>query len=330
MSLKSRLSQFILLAGSLLAACITDNASAAVVASIRPLAFIASAITEGVITTQVLLPDGASPHNYALRPSDIQRLYDADLVIWVGPEMEGFLVRPLVRVPAHKQIVLSELPAIRPLLIKNEKSHSHAINASEDHENGDHTAYHGKNHEKKAEEEHFHGEWDMHIWLSVSIAKQIAGAIHQKLSELLPENREKLDANLRQFNNNLVNTEKNIASMLKSVQRKGYFVFHDAWGYFEKHFGLSSLGYFTVNPEIQPSAQRLYQLRTKLIKEKAVCVFAEPQFRPAVIDTVIRGTGVRSGVLDPLGIDIMLNKDSYMNFLSQLSNQYLSCLASDL
>jgi zinc transport system substrate-binding protein len=60
-----------------------------------------------------------------------------------------------------------------------------------------------------------------------------------------------------------------------------------------------------------------------------VCVFAEPQFRPAVINAVARGTNVRSGTLDPLGIDIKLGKDSYMQFLSGLANQYASCLKGD-
>lgn len=114
--------------------------------------------------------------------------------------------------------------------------------------------------------------------------------------------------------------------MLAPVQGKGYFVFHDAYGYFEKHYGLSPLGYFTVNPEIQPGAQRLHQIRTQLVEHKAVCVFAEPQFRPAVINAVAKGTDVRSGVLDPLGSTIALGRDSYADFLLQLSNQYVSCL----
>jgi ABC-type Zn2+ transport system substrate-binding protein/surface adhesin len=73
-----------------------------------------------------------------------------------------------------------------------------------------------------------------------------------------------------------------------TAEREGYFVFHDAYGYFEKHYGLTSLGHFTVNPEIQPGAQRLHEIRTQLVEQKATCVFAEPQFRPAVIEAVAR------------------------------------------
>jgi len=174
--------------------------------------------------------------------------------------------------------------------------------------------------------DHHHGEYNMHVWMSPEIAKQTAIAIHAKLLELMPQNKDKLDANLRQFEDGLTQVDKNLGKMLQPVQGKGYFVFHDAYGYFEKHFGLSPLGHFTVNPEIQPGAQRLHLIRTQLVEQKAVCVFAEPQFRPAVINAVAQGTTVRMGTLDPLGSGIALGKDSYVNFLSQLTNQYVSCL----
>ncbi|CRG50671.1 zinc ABC transporter substrate-binding protein ZnuA [Yersinia wautersii] len=306
-----------MLASALLLANPFNLASAAVVTSIRPLGFIAAAIADGVLPTEVLLPHGASPHDYALRPSDVQRLRSAELVIWVGPEMEAFLSKPLTQVAENKQIALSQLPSVTPLLMKGDE-HDEAEEGESGHHH-DHT-------KDNPTDDHHHGEYNMHIWLSPAIAKQAAIAIHDRLLELTPQNKDKLDANLRRFEDQLAQNEKNIVTMLKPAQGKGYFVFHDAYGYFENHFGLSPLGHFTVNPEIQPGAQRLHQIRTQLVEHKAVCVFAEPQFRPAVINAVAKGTNVRSGTLDPLGSGIVLDKDSYVNFLSQLSNQYVSCL----
>ncbi|MGE4800804.1 zinc ABC transporter substrate-binding protein ZnuA [Yersinia hibernica] len=314
---KNKWLQRAMLASAILIANPVSIASAAVVTSVRPLGFIASAIADGVLPTEVLLPDGASPHDYALRPSDVQRLRSADLVIWVGPEMEAFLSKPLTQVTDNKKIALAQLPSVMPLLIKGDEHDEH------DGENEGHDHDHAKDNHS---DEHHHGEYNMHIWLSPVIAKQSAIAIHDRLLELMPQNKDKLDANLRRFEDQLAQNEKNIATMLEPAQGKGYFVFHDAYGYFEKHFGLSPLGHFTVNPEIQPGAQRLHQIRTQLVEHKAVCVFAEPQFRPAVINAVAKGTDVRSGTLDPLGSGIVLGKDSYVNFMSQLSNQYVSCL----
>ncbi len=313
MAKKNKWLQRTLLASALLMAGPLSSASAAVVTSIRPLGFIASAIADGVTPTEVLLPDGASPHDFALRPSDIQRLRSADLVLWVGPDMEAFLTKALVPISATRKLAISELPAVKPLLMKGEEDDDHE-HAGEAHNHADDD--HG----------HHHGEYNMHVWLSPEIAKVTAIAIHDRLLELMPQNKDKLDANLRQFENLLTQTDKNVGNMLTPVQGKGYFVFHDAYGYFEKHYGLSPLGHFTVNPEIQPGAQRLHQIRTQLVEQKAVCVFAEPQFRPAVINAVAKGTKVRSGTLDPLGTGIALEKDSYGKFLTQLSNQYVSCL----
>lgn len=313
MAKKNKWLQRTLLASALLMAGALSSASAAVVTSIRPLGFIASAIADGVTPTEVLLPDGASPHDFALRPSDIQRLRSADLVLWVGPDMEAFLNKALVPISATRKLAVSELSAVKPLLMKGEEDDDHD-HAGEAHNHADDD--HG----------HHHGEYNMHVWLSPEIAKVTAIAIHDRLLELMPQNKDKLDANLRQFENLLTQTDKNVGNMLTPVQGKGYFVFHDAYGYFEKHYGLSPLGHFTVNPEIQPGAQRLHQIRTQLVEQKAVCVFAEPQFRPAVINAVAKGTKVRSGTLDPLGTGIALGKDSYGKFLAQLSNQYVSCL----
>jgi len=230
--------------------------------------------------------------------------------------MEAFLTKSLTPVSANRQLAISELSGVKPLLMKGD-----------DDDHGDEHAGDAHNHADHGEDDgHHHGEYNMHVWLSPEVAKVTAIAIHDRLLELMPQNKDKLDANLRQFENLLTQTDKNVGNMLRPVQGKGYFVFHDAYGYFEKHFGLSPMGHFTVNPEIQPGAQRLHQIRTQLVEQKAVCVFAEPQFRPAVINAVAKGTKVRSGTLDPLGTGIALGKDSYGSFLTQLSNQYVSCL----
>ncbi|MDR0807486.1 MAG: zinc ABC transporter substrate-binding protein ZnuA [Enterobacteriaceae bacterium] len=309
-------------AGALLTTGVTSvvatNASAAVLTSIKPLGFIAAAITDGVTETEVLLPDGASPHDYALRPSDVQKIRSADLVVWIGEDMEAFLTKSLQQVADKKQIELTELAAIKPLLSKGDDDHG----AEEHHETGhDHDK-----HEDHDEHEHHHGDYDMHIWMSPEIAKQSAIAIHDKLVELMPQNKDKLNDNLVQFEQHLEQTKGKITNIMHPLRGKGYFVFHDAYSYFENAFGLTQSGHFTVNPEIQPGAQRLHQIRTQLVEHKAQCVFAEPQFQPAIINAVVQGTNVRTGTLDPLGSKITLGKDSYMQFLTQLSQQFASCL----
>ncbi|RXK34022.1 zinc ABC transporter substrate-binding protein [Arsenophonus endosymbiont of Bemisia tabaci Asia II 3] len=298
-----------ILAGLLLSFLSTTQAD--VVTSIRPLGFIAAAITNGVTEVQILLPDGASPHDYALKPSDLEKIKIADLFILVGSNLETFLEKPLAQLPTEKRITLAEDPAIKAHLLKSSED-STAVNNKNSH---------GHHHEHRA-----HGAYAIHIWLSPDIASIAANIIHYRLVALYPKYKKQLDVNLRKFDEKLTQTDQNIAKMLQSVEDKRYFVFHDAYGYFEKRYHLASLGYFTINPIIQPGAQRLYQIRTMLAQKKAVCVFAEPQFRPAVIKAVIKDTDVYMGTLDPLGSGIGLSKDSYVEFLTALSNQFKSCL----
>ncbi|EHG5998499.1 TPA: zinc ABC transporter substrate-binding protein ZnuA [Escherichia fergusonii] len=290
----------------------TQAANAAVVASLKPIGFIAAAIADGVTDTEILLPDGASEHDYSLRPSDVKRLQNADLVIWVGPEMEVFMEKAVNKIPPSKQVTIAQLPDVQPLLLKGNDEDEH------DHAGGE-----------NSDEHHHHGDYNMHLWLSPEIARASAVAIHKKLVELMPQSRAKLDANLKDFEAQLATTDKQVGNELAPLKGKGYFVFHDAWGYYEKHFGLTPLGHFTVNPEIQPGAQRLHEIRTQLVEQKATCVFAEPQFRPAVVESVARGTSVRMGTLDPLGTNIKLGKTSYSAFLTQVANQYASCLKGE-
>ena len=294
----------------------TQAANAAVVASLKPLGFIASAIADGVTDTEVLLPDGASEHDYSLRPSDVKRLQGADLVVWIGPEMEAFMEKSVKNIPNAKQVTIAQLNDVKPLLMKG------ADDDDDDHGHNDAGS-------EKSDEHHHHGDYNMHLWLSPEIARASAVAIHEKLVELMPQSRAKLDANLKDFEAQLASTETQVGNELAPLKGKGYFVFHDAYGYFEKQFGLTPLGHFTVNPEIQPGAQRLHEIRTQLVEQKATCVFAEPQFRPAVVEAVARGTSVRMGTLDPLGTNIKLGKTSYSAFLNQLANQYASCLKGD-
>lgn len=286
----------------------SNYANATVISSVKPIGFITQAITSGITDAEILLSDGASPHTYSLKPSDLKNIKSAELVIWVGEDMETFMPTLLKNIDKQKQIELMEIPAIKTLLRTNHDDHSHEeIN----HHQSDHD---------------HHGEYDEHIWLSPEIAKIIAQSIHDKLITLYPDKKIKIDENLNEFTIKLSETEQNIAKKLINVQNRGYFVFHDAYGYFESQFRLKNLGSFTINPAVQPGAQKVYAIQQKLKEHQAVCVFIEPQFSPAVIEKLVNGTNVRIGELNPLGTDIMPSKDAYFQFLMKLTQQLLDCL----
>ena len=286
------------------------DANADIISSVKPIAFISQAVSDGVTNTDILLPDGASPHTYSLKPSDLAKIKTAELIIWVGEDLETFMPTVLKSIDNNKQIELMDIPTIKSLLRTSTNNHdqqeTHSHNNDSDHDH--------------------HGEYDEHIWLSPKIAKEIAQAVHDKLITIYPDKKDIIDENLNEFTVKLAETEQNIAKKLINVQNSGYFVFHDAYGYFESQFGLKNLGSFTINPAVQPGVQTVYAIKRELKEHQAVCIFREPQFSPAVIEKIVNGTDVRIGELNPLGTDITLSKNAYSQFLLRLTQQLLDCL----
>ena len=290
------------------------NANANIISSVKPIAFITQAISDGVINTDILLPDGTSPHTYSLKPSDLAKIKTAELIIWVGEDLETFMPTVLKNIDKNKQIELMDIPTIKNLLRTSTNNHDQQKN---------HT------HNNDSDHDH-HGEYDEHIWLSPKIANEIAQAVHDKLISIYPDKKDIFDENLNEFTVKLAETEQNIAKKLINVQNSGYFVFHDAYGYFESQFGLKNLGSFTINPAVQPGVQTVYAIKRELKEHQAVCVFREPQFSPAVIEKIVNGTDVHIGELNPLGTDITLSKNAYSQFLLKLTQQLLDCLDKKL
>lgn len=297
-------------------------AQADVLTSIKPLGFIASAITEDVTETKVLLPVSASPHDYSLKPSDVSQLQSAQLVVWVGDGLESFLEKSVEKLPKEKVLTLEDVEAIEAIVEKSKKSedkdeHGHSHKHDHKHKGHNHD-HHGHSHD--------HDE-DWHIWLSTDASEVIAEQIAARLSEQLPEQKAKIAENLAKFKANLTAKKAEISAQLAPVKSKGYYTFHDAYGYFEDAYGLNSLGSFTINPTVAPGAKTLAKIKKNISQHKAQCLFAEPQFTPKVIETLAKETKVNIGQLDPLGAKITLSATAYPEFLQALADEFHHCLA---
>lgn len=290
---------------ALLTVLVTASCSAwasDILTSIKPIQMITHELTAEVSEPDVLLSANASPHDYALRPSDVKRIHQASLVIWFGPDLEPFLEKVL---SSHQNVLtLSSIPDL------NLRAYS-----AEELEHG-----HDDGH-------HHHGTHDPHFWLGIEQAKQVAAAIAQRLSETDPEHAKQYASNLERFLQQADETDSAIRTQLADVKSVPYYVFHDAYDYFEQRYGLNNLGHFTVSPDRKPGAKTLIAIRKSLAENQAKCVFSEPQFQPAVIETVVRGSHAHIGVLDPLGTQVPVKAGSYFAFLHQLSDSYAQCLS---
>ncbi|OOF48293.1 zinc ABC transporter substrate-binding protein ZnuA [Rodentibacter trehalosifermentans] len=301
-------------------------ANADVLASVKPLGFIASAIANGVTDTQILVPAGASPHDYSLKLSDIQKVKSADLVLWVGEDIDSFLEKPVSQIDRQKVITIADLAEVKPLLSQAHHEHFH------DDDGHDHNHKHEHKHEHKAGDEHHHDHNDeglstnWHVWYSPAISQIVAQKVADKLIVQFPTKKALIEKNLADFNRTLAEQNDKIKVQLAPFKEKGFFVFHDAYGYFNDAYGLKQTGYFTINPLVAPGAKTLAHIKEEIAEHRVNCLFAEPQFTPKVIESLAKGTAVNVGRLDPLGDGITLGTNSYANFLQATADSYAQCL----
>jgi zinc transport system substrate-binding protein len=236
----------------------------------------------------------------------------------VGDNLEAFLHKALESpdIAQKKLFQAAELPGIRMLPARS---------------GGLWEPHHHEGEEEGAQEEdpdNDHDGKDPHIWMDPENAKVIARELAVILSGLDAENATKYRANAEKFAASMDALSKEIDGAVSPVRDKRYIVFHDAYQYFEKRYGLAGVGSITVSPEQAPGAKRLQDIQEKIGTHGARCVFREPNFEPALVDTVIAGTPARSGVLDPEGASLNEGADLYFDLLRGIADSLKSCLAA--
>lgn len=287
-----------------------------VVASIKPVHSLAAAVMEGIGEPALLVDGAGSPHTYSLRPSDARGLAEADLVFWIGPPLETFLERPLSTLAERARVVA--LVGAPGLTLRGSRDHGHG-----DHGHGDH-GHEGHGHAHDGG----HAGTDAHVWLDAANARAMVAAIADALATADPGNAVAYRANAEAVAGRLDALDAELRARLAPLAGRRYATFHDAYGYLEHRYGLRPVGAVTVSPDRPPSARRLTDLRERLAGEDAVCLFSEPQFEPAVVAAIAEGTGIRTGVLDPLGATLENGPDLYFRLMRGLADGLAGCLGT--
>lgn len=356
-----------------------------VVASIKPVHSLVSAVMGEVGQPELIVQGASSPHLYSLSPSQARALSDAAVVVWVGEGIESFLVDTLGTLSSDATVIeLAELPGLvlhdfregGPFEAHDDDhGHDEHAHAEDDHDDHDHDEHaHGEeghdehdhdehaegegDHDEHGHDEHAHddddhdehghddadhdevaeghddhghhhaSDHDMHIWLDPTNAVAIVRALEQGLSDADPANATAYSANANATVERLEALQVSIDAKLESVRDVPFIVFHDAYQYFEHRFGLTAAGSITVSPEVLPGAKRLDEIKHKVEDERAACVFSEPQFSPKLVDVVVEGTNSRTGVLDPLGVDIEAGPDHYFELIEVMAETFSDCLSA--
>ncbi|WP_460427941.1 zinc ABC transporter substrate-binding protein [Azotobacter armeniacus] len=287
------------LAALLLAGCMASaEAEVRLLTSLKPLQLIAAAVQDGTGTPDVLLPPGASPHHYALRPSDVRALREATLFYWIGPDLEAFLPRVLSG-RSRPSLALQELPGLHLRHFANGDEHDHA---------------------------HRPGTLDAHLWLLPANGRLIATRMAADLAAADPANAARYQANLAVFEERLDSLDRRLKARLAKLAGKPYFVFHEAYDYFEAAYGLDHAGVFSISPDVQPGARQVARMRQRLQEAGPSCVFSEPPLQPRLAQTLSAGLPVRLAELDPLGSAVPVGPQGYEQLLERLGEGLAGCL----
>ena len=278
-----------------------------IVATIKPLHSIIVNIVDNE-DVELLLDGNTSPHDYYLKPSDIKKIKNADLIFYIDDNtIESFLRKALKTVAESNKVSISKNKRINLLPIREGGIWEEEI-AHEGHD-------------------HAHGEFDPHVWLSTNNAIRITKEIVKELSKINPSKKNIYKKNALVFINQIKENKKNITMEVESIRDESYIVFHDAYQYFEKEFKLNPAGSISLNPEISPTPKRISEIKSKILSQNIKCVFKEPQFPSKVVQTITKDTTAKEGILDPLGSDLSPGKELYINLINNISKNLNECLS---
>ena len=289
-----------------------------VVASIKPVHSLVAGVMQGVGEPLLLVRGGVSPHEYSLRPSDARAISEARVVFWIGPDLESFMVKPLNNAKGQTQAVaLLGAPGVTVLPLREggawEPHQHHPTEPVGHHSDHDHDHESGR---------------DVHIWLDPVNAVAMARRIVAVLGDADSAHRADYERNGAALIERLNQLDQQLAGDLAPIKDRPFIVFHDAYQYFERRYDLSAAGSITLSPEQRPGAKRVTEIQARIRDLGVRCVFGEPQFQPALVETAIAGSGARSGVLDPEGgAELQAGPEAYFELLRRLADSLRTCLS---
>lgn len=271
-----------------------------VLASLKPLHSIVSAVTDGITEPELLLEGNISPHLFQMKPSHIRAISDADVVVWAGEGVERFLPSML------------------------EKFNAEALSFSmEDHARVQHRAR-----DKHSGHNHDHDQIDSHFWLDPQNAISLAVALADKLSSIDPLHADQYKSNADAFILHIGSTTEVVKKLISVATGRRYLIYHDSLQYLEQAFELGDAIIVAPQPQVQAGGRRLRELHNTIARQQVGCLITEPQFQSPVVTGLAEDFGVQAVLIDPLATDYRVGKALYSDWLINIATSIADCFAS--
>ena len=314
-----------------------------VVTTIKPLHSLISRIMETRGEPQLIIEGTNNPHTFVFKPSHAKMIEEADIIFWIGEDLEAFMEKPLDSLAEKAQVIsFMELSSIEKLKFReknifddhdshedehegheDEDDHGHKDDDHDDDHDGHEDEHEGHDDDHKDAHAHAHGEFDPHIWLDPENAKEMVKIIRDELIKIDPEGQ-------RQYSVNTAGATLELDNLINSVEKElskdiSYIVFHDAYQYFENRFGVIPAGALTLNPDVLPGAKQIADIQDVINDKGIKCIFSEPQYNPKIIETLGNDMNVSTGIIDPLGAFIDAGPTMYVELINGIANSIKEC-----
>ena len=277
--------------------------SAHLVVTIKPLHSVVSQMAKDTnIHVELLLKENISPHDFHLKPSHMLLIQKTDMVIYIDDHFETFLPKALEKLSPNQHILrASDIMLDQLLPLRGKHHHEHTGNCCPD------------------------GEWDFHFWLDPQKMLYFSQAVYEKLAQKYPEYQVVLQKNMEEMQSNLLQLDLRLKQKTKSLQAMNFIVFHDAYQYFEKAYGLHMIGVVMPKAGISPSARHIRKLRRKIRREQVKCILSEPQFSNQWVEKLAADMKLYAGEIDPLGANIPAGESHYPQMIEAIADGLLAC-----
>ncbi|SHK88726.1 zinc transport system substrate-binding protein [Roseovarius marisflavi] len=287
-----------------------------VAVDVAPVHSLVARVMQGVGAPALIVRPGASPHGYAMRPSEATALEEADLVIWVGEALTPWLDGGIENLASRARVV--ELLGAEETRVLDLRE-GVVFGAAQD---GETPAAHDHDHDH-----HDHEGLDPHAWLDPENARRWLGLFADELAALDPEHAAQYAENAATAQAELDALMGAIKAELAPIKDARFLVYHDAYQYFEVWSGLAASGAIALGDAANPGPSRVAALRDMAREQNVACVFSEPQFDPKLVTRVF-GDVAGHGVLDPMASDHAPGPDLYPDLMRAMARALATCLGA--
>lgn len=279
----------------------SNKSAPEVLASIKPVHLLVASIMQGVGQPELLLRSNQSPHHYSLKPSERRKIAQADLIFWIGPNMENFMPRLLSSLESRTQVV--SLVNSKGLTLLPVRQPGHGF---EHHDNN-------------------RSQIDAHIWLNTHNIEVMANVITRTLVSLDPDNSQQYKNNNKILLIKIRMLRNELTSLLRDKQQP-FLTYHDGYQYFEHEFNLKNSGFISINPELRPSAKHIQSMKEQILKHTIECIFYDAPAEPPIIASLLADNPAKAVELDPLGITLQPNKQDILQIMHAMGEKFHNCL----